>query len=95
MALVDKTAGSKKLYSLEEDVLIVTILKKNKGATVDHIVKTMKACEMPRTEGSIRYRIDRQLAKVDKFTELHKNATEDDVKKAQAKVEQMLAKLNK
>lgn len=93
MSLVERPAGTKKLYSLEEDVLIVTILQKNKGATIDSIAATMKKCGYDRSSGSVRYRVDRQLTKVDKFIDLHKSATEEDIKKAKVNAEQLLAKV--
>lgn len=88
MSLVEKVSGSKKKYTLEEDVVIVNGLKS--GLDVDGVVKLLKKCGFERTKASVEYRIYRVLTKVDKFSDIYKDLTDEKLKEVQLKVSKLM-----
>ena len=69
MSLIKKSSG-KNLYTLEEDIIIVT--KRNEGFTVEAISDELDKLGYTRTPESLQYRIGRKLKKANSFAELHK-----------------------
>lgn len=90
MSLVERTGVSKKDYTLKEDVMIVTLLKR--GTLMSDLSSVMKKYGFERSKPSLEYRIYRVLTKVNKFVEIerYKNVTADELKKVEDEVNKML-----
>lgn len=90
MSLVERVGVSKKSYTLKEDVMIVTLLKR--GTLMSDLSSVMKKYGFERSKPSLEYRIYRVLTKVNKFVEIerYKNVTADELKKVEDEVNKML-----
>lgn len=88
MSLVERVGGSKKKYTLIEDVVIVKGLKN--GLDIDGVVKLLKKCGFERTKASTEYRIYRVLTKVDKFSDIYKDLKDEELKKVQLEADKLM-----